>query len=117
MRVLQRIAGIFSRQRLNIEQLTVFETSNKGTSYFNIVIHSDVKTINRVIQQLQRIVELLEVKINSQIPLIEPEINFDSVQHELKEMLPEENQALALSDAVLLSLDNHKEVQLNSHRR
>ena len=75
-RVLQRMAGIFARNRLNIEQLTVFETCNKGTSFFNIVVHSDVKTIERVVKQLQRIVELLEIKINSQIPLpVVPELN------------------------------------------
>jgi acetolactate synthase I/III small subunit len=68
-RVLQRMAGIFARNRLNIEQLTVFETSNKGTSFFNIVIHSDAQTIARVVEQLKKIVELMEIKINSQIPL------------------------------------------------
>jgi acetolactate synthase-1/3 small subunit len=68
MRVLQRMAGIFARQRLNIEQLTVCETG-KGVSYFNIVIHSDDKSMARVINQLQRIVELMEVKINNKIPL------------------------------------------------
>jgi acetolactate synthase-1/3 small subunit len=68
-RVLQRMAGTFARNRINIEQLTVFETSNKGTSIFNIVIHSDEKTMDRVIQQLQRIVELLELKITSKILL------------------------------------------------
>jgi acetolactate synthase I/III small subunit len=68
-RVLQRMAGIFARNRVNIEQLTVFETGNKGTSFFNIVIHSDVKTIERIIKQLQKIVELMDIKINSQIPL------------------------------------------------
>jgi acetolactate synthase-1/3 small subunit len=75
LRVLQRMAGIFARHRLNIEQLTVFETSNKGTSYFNIVIHSDDKTIERVVKQLQRIFEVLEVKINSNVPLM---VNFTS---------------------------------------
>lgn len=75
-RVLQRMAGIFARNRLNIEQLTVFETGNKGTSFFNIVIHSDARSLSRVVKQLQRIVELLEVKISSQIPLAElPEMN------------------------------------------
>jgi acetolactate synthase I/III small subunit len=69
MRVLQRMAGIFAKHRLNIEQLTVFETKLKGTSYFNIVIHSEIKTMERVLKQLQRIVELMEVKINMQIPL------------------------------------------------
>ena len=68
-RVLQRMAGIFARNRLNIEQLTVFETGNKGTSFFNIVIHSDAKTIDRVMKQLQKIVELMDININSQIPL------------------------------------------------
>jgi acetolactate synthase-1/3 small subunit len=71
LRVLQRMAGIFARHRVNIEQLHVFETSNKGTSYFNIVIHSDAVTTDRVIKQLQRIFELIEVKVNSQIPLIQ----------------------------------------------
>jgi acetolactate synthase I/III small subunit len=69
LRVLQRLAGIFARQRVNIEQMHVFETCNKGISYFNVVIHSDEKTTQRVIMQLQRIIELVEIKINSKIPL------------------------------------------------
>ena len=71
LRVLQRIAGIFARQRVNIEQMNVFETSNKGTSYFNIVFHSDPKTTDRVVKQLQKIFELKDLKINSKIPLLE----------------------------------------------
>jgi acetolactate synthase-1/3 small subunit len=69
LRVLQRIAGIFSRQRINIEQMNIFETQNKGTSYFNIVIHSDEKTVDRLIKQLQRIIELLDVNITSKLKL------------------------------------------------
>lgn len=69
LRVLQRMAGIFARHRLNIEQMNVFESGHDGTSFFNIVIHSDEKTKERVIQQLQRIVELIEVKVTNQIPL------------------------------------------------
>ncbi len=70
MRVLQRMAGIFSRQRLNIEQLTVFETGRKGLSCFNIVVHSDARKMERTMHQLRRIVELMEVNITSEIPLI-----------------------------------------------
>ena len=69
LRVLQRLAGIFARYRLNIEQMNVFETGNRGTSYFNIIVHSDAKTADRVIKQLEKIFELKEVKIVSQIPL------------------------------------------------
>lgn len=71
LRVLQRMVGTFTRHRLNIEQLNVFETDNKGTSYFNIIIHSDDKTVDKLIKQLQRIIELLEVKVTSRMPLIE----------------------------------------------
>lgn len=70
-RVLQRMAGVFARNRLNIEHLTVFETGKNGKSFFNIVIHSDEQCITRVMKQLQRIVELLEIKINSKIPLVD----------------------------------------------
>lgn len=68
LRVLQRIAGICARNRLNIEQLNVFE-GNKGTSYFNVVVHTDTKTMDKVMNQLARIFELLDIKISSQIPL------------------------------------------------
>lgn len=73
IRVLQRMAGMFARHRLNIEQMNVFETSNKGTSFFNIVVHSEEKTAERVVQQLQRIFEVTEVNVSSKIPLIEEE--------------------------------------------
>ena len=69
LRVLQRIAGMFARHRLNIEQLNVFETNNKGTSHFHIIVHSNDKAIEKVIKQLQRIIEIFEVKITSRMPL------------------------------------------------
>ncbi|MDE4996591.1 acetolactate synthase small subunit, partial [Francisella tularensis subsp. holarctica] len=34
--VLQSISSVLSRNRINIEQLTVFETANKGISHFNL---------------------------------------------------------------------------------
>ena len=69
-RVLQRVVGIFSRYRLEIENINGFEINNKCDAYFNIVFQSDDKTTDRVMKQLQRIIELLEVKINSQVPLV-----------------------------------------------
>lgn len=69
LRVLQRLSSIFSRYRVNIEQMNVFETANKGFSYVNIIFYSNEKTTDIVIKQLQKIVELVEVKVNSRIPL------------------------------------------------
>lgn len=69
LRVLQRIAGVLARNRLNIMNMSVYEMNNTEVSYCNVTFQSEVKTTDRVILQLQRIVELLEVKINSQVPL------------------------------------------------
>lgn len=70
IRVLQRIAAVFARHRLNIINMNVYEMSNKESSYFNVAFQSEAHTKNKVIHQLQRIIELLEVKINSQVSLI-----------------------------------------------
>lgn len=71
LRVLQRIAGVLSRNRLNIINMNVYEMSNQETSYFNVTFQSESNITNKVIQQLQRIIELLEVKISSQVPLVQ----------------------------------------------
>lgn len=80
LRVLQRMAGMFARHRLNIEQLNVFETNNKGTSYFNIIVHSNDKTIETLVKQLQRIIEVFEVKVTSRMPLIRENITDDNLK-------------------------------------
>jgi acetolactate synthase I/III small subunit len=71
LRVLQRISGIFARHRINIQQLNVFEIENSGISHFSIVVQGNSKTVEVVVKKLQRIIEVLEVKISSQIPLIQ----------------------------------------------
>lgn len=73
LRVLQRIATIFARNRLNIEQLNVFETSQKGISHFNIMVHSCESLIEQIVKQLERIIEVKQVNINHCITLNETE--------------------------------------------
>ena len=67
--VLQRIASIFSRYRINIEQMNVFETANKGISHFNIVLHSDEDKIQQIVKKLEKIVEVLNITISSSLPI------------------------------------------------
>jgi acetolactate synthase-1/3 small subunit len=70
LRVLQRISGIFARHRLNIQQLNVFATANKNVSFFNITVHSDEKTVTLVVKKLQRVIELLDVKITHEMEIL-----------------------------------------------
>lgn len=60
--VLQRVAGTFSRYRVNIEHINAYRCNN-NLSHWQINIHSEKKTIQMVINQLEKIVELVEVKI------------------------------------------------------
>ena len=68
--VLQRLACIFARNRLNIEQINISTTKNSRVSHFNLMIHADDKTTFRLLQQLQKMVELLEVKVVNKIPFV-----------------------------------------------
>lgn len=65
VRVLQRVIGVFARHNLHIEQMNIFETSLHGLTYFNIVMQCDAQMAEKLLKQLQRIVELLEVKFSS----------------------------------------------------
>jgi len=67
--VLQRIASIFSRHRINIEQMTVCETANRGVSHFSLVLHSCDKKIYKVISQLDKVIEVIDIKIANKIAI------------------------------------------------
>lgn len=59
--LLNRITIIFSRRRTNIESLTVSETERKGISRFTIVIDYDENKIQKLIQQIRKIIGVLFV--------------------------------------------------------
>ena len=67
LRVLQRVSSVFSRNRVNIEQLHVFEAKPQNISHFNIAIYSENDLIDKLLKQLQKIVELHEVHIRSEM--------------------------------------------------
>jgi acetolactate synthase-1/3 small subunit len=60
--VLQRIAGIFSRYRINIEHLNISRHS-ENLSYWNVVINSDDIKVNRLLNQLQKVIDVVNIKI------------------------------------------------------
>lgn len=70
LRVLQRITTVFTRNRINIEQLNVFETQVRGISHFHIVIQVDDDLVNKIVKQLGKIVEVIEVDISNRIPSV-----------------------------------------------
>ena len=59
--LLNKITIIFTRRRLNIESLSVSETERKGISRFTIVLKSDRETVEKLVKQIRKIIEVLAV--------------------------------------------------------
>lgn len=60
--LLNRISGIFTRRRINIDSLSVSETERKGISRFTIVIRSEQRDqVEKIVKQIRKIIEVLAV--------------------------------------------------------
>ncbi len=60
--VLARIAGMFSGRGFNIDTLNVGPTMDEGTSRMTIVVRGDDTTLEQVIKQLQKLVDVIAVQ-------------------------------------------------------
>jgi acetolactate synthase I/III small subunit len=58
--LLNRLTIIFTRRKINIESLTVSESHIKGIHCFTIVIKSNEATVKKVVQQIEKVVEVLK---------------------------------------------------------
>ncbi len=60
--VLTRIAGLFSGRGFNIETLNVGPTHRPDTSRMTIVVKGDDRVLDQVTRQLNKLVDVIEVK-------------------------------------------------------
>lgn len=72
--VLSRIAGLFARRGFNIESLAVGPTEQKGISRITMVVPGDNRTIEQLIKQLYKLVNILKVYDVTNIPSVEREL-------------------------------------------
>lgn len=59
--VLQRISGLFSRRRFNIESITVGATENVNIARMTIVVRGDEKVLEQIIKQMNKLVNVIKV--------------------------------------------------------
>ena len=59
--VLNRVASLFRRRAFNIESLTVGHTEQPGISRMTIVIDGDQTNVERVIANLYKLVNVIQV--------------------------------------------------------
>ena len=60
--VLTRVAGLFSGRGYNIDTLNVAPTQDPNTSRMTIVTRGDDATLDQIVKQLNKLVDVLEVR-------------------------------------------------------
>lgn len=80
--LLNRITIIFTRRKVNIESLTVSQSAIQGISKFTIVVHSTKEQVSKIVQQIEKQVEVLKAFYHTNDELIYQELALYKVSTE-----------------------------------
>ncbi|MCL3778953.1 acetolactate synthase small subunit [Prolixibacteraceae bacterium JC049] len=72
--LLNRITIVFTRRKVNIESLTVSESAISGVSKFTIVVKAEEEKVRKIVQQIEKLVEVLKAFYHSNEEMIYQEI-------------------------------------------
>jgi acetolactate synthase I/III small subunit len=61
--VLARVTGMFTRRRLNIEEVHAYKTDQPGISQMKISSQASISDVQKLIKQMERIIEVTEVTV------------------------------------------------------
>lgn len=80
--VLQRVSGLFGRRGFNIESITVGTSEEAGLSRMVIVTTGDDNTLEQVIKQLYKLIDVIKVTDLSANPMVGRELALIKVSAE-----------------------------------
>lgn len=83
--VLTRISTIFSSRGFNIESIAVGPTENYGVSKIIIVTPGDQQVIEQITKQLNKLIQVIEVKDLTNFPCVERELMLIKIEVEISE--------------------------------
>jgi len=83
--VLARVAGLFARRGYNIESLAVSVTDKPEVSRMTIVVGGDLRVLEQITKQLNKLVEVLKVVDYSETTAVERELALIKVNAESKD--------------------------------
>jgi acetolactate synthase-1/3 small subunit len=72
--LLNRITIIFTRRQVNIESLTVSQSSIPGIHKFTIVVNDDPEKVEKVVKQIDKLVEVLKAFYHPDTDIVHQEI-------------------------------------------
>jgi acetolactate synthase-1/3 small subunit len=71
---LSRISGLFARRGFNIESLAVGPAEQRGVSRLTMVVEGDDRTLEQMVKQLNKLINVLGVIDLTRIPAVEREL-------------------------------------------
>lgn len=83
--VLARVAGLFARRGYNIESLAVSVTDKPEVSRMTIVVGGDLRVLEQITKQLNKLVEVLKVVDYSETAAVERELALIKVNAEARD--------------------------------
>lgn len=83
--VLARVSAMFSSRGYNIDSLCVGETNNPEISRMTVVVRGDNKVLAQIIQQLNKLVDVIEVRDLTQGDFVERELVMVKVKADRKQ--------------------------------
>lgn len=72
--LLNHVTIVFTRRKINIESLTVSESEIKGIHSFTIVVHTTKDAVEKIVGQLEKLVEVMKAFYYEDEELISQEI-------------------------------------------
>ncbi len=72
--LLGKIAQIFTRRKINIDSLTTSDSEVQGIHRFTIVIHEKRETVKKVVQQIEKVIEVFVAFYYEEEEIISQEI-------------------------------------------
>jgi len=81
--VLTRVAGLFSRRGFNIDNIAVGETVTPGISRMTITVEGSDTTVEQVVKQLHKLVNVIKVSNLSEEPSVMRELMLIKVNAEV----------------------------------
>jgi acetolactate synthase-1/3 small subunit len=83
--VLARVAGLFARRGFNIESLAVAPTDNDNFSRITIVVDVESAPLEQVVKQLDKLINVVEIRELSPADSVERELMIATVEVEAAE--------------------------------
>ncbi|HEX7583427.1 MAG TPA: acetolactate synthase small subunit [Prolixibacteraceae bacterium] len=80
--LLSRLTIVFTRRKINIDSLTVSESAIAGIFKFTVVINETADRVQKVVAQLEKIVDVIKVYSNTNDEMIYQEIALYKVSTE-----------------------------------